>query len=1196
MSHVIPAVLLSLLMSVFAHNSYGATFTVTNTNDDLLPGSLRHAVATANSNGQDDTINFDPAVFNTPRVILVGTGHLTIAPDNADGNLRTLTINGPGANLLELNGNDHNRIFYVIEFARLVLSGVKLSGGNGTDDGGPNVLASGGAIRVLPGGPVGTYNLTLINSIVSGNNALFNGGAGGGLAVFGSALIINSAILNNTAAGFAGGISVSGEIRMFNSTVSGNSAPSVAGGIVVSSGRLHMTNCTVARNMGGIALTESQFNLYDFFLRNSIISNNGGDVAGRIRSRGNNIIGNAAGVFFQESSPSDLVGVDPAIDLSLSTFGGVIPTHALSAGSPAVDSGDNCVLTTVASGGCSDVAITHDIRGIVRPQDADSNGTATVDRGSFEVTAAEVAAAPGVPDLDAADDSGASSTDNITAISQLSLQIGGLTTGATVELLRNGVVISTAVAAGSTIAFEDTVSTAGTYTYGARQIVGGVSSLQGGPLTVVFDNIAPAAAVNQAAGQADPTRLQPMNYSVVFNEPVLGFAVSDVSLAGSSADVSSAVIQITGTGPAYTLSINNVLSDGTVVASVAAAAVEDLAGNVSVASTSTDNSITLDTVAPTATINQAAAQMDPTRILPVNFTAVFSEPVVGFIGTDVSLEGSTVNVTNATRTITGSGATYNVAIGNVSSNGGTIVASLPAGVVQDAAGNISLASTSTDNSITLDNVGPTVTINQAAGQPDPTNMLPVNYTVVFTEPVTGFDMFDINFNNSSLDTTGATVSVTGSGTTYNVAISNLPPAVGGVLRANVRVGAGFDATGNPSSASTSTDNGVFLDTVAPSVTVNQAAGQQDPTSSQPITFTAVFSEAVSGFAFSDVSLAGSTANVSSAIVSVTGTTTFFTISVTGVTSNGTVVVTIPAGAAQDGRGNASLASTSTDNTVTLSVRARAFDFDGDSKTDIGIFRPSDGTWWVQRSSTGVTSAVNFGSATDVIAPADFTGDGKSDIAFFRPSDGNWFILRSEDSSFFSFPFGTSGDIPVPADYDNDGKADPAVFRPSTGVWFIQRSSDNGTTIQQFGANGDLPVAADYDGDGRADLAIYRPADGTWWLNRSTAGVIVANFGTSSDKPVQGDYTGDGKADVAFWRPSTGDWFILRSEDFSFFSFPFGTSGDMPAPGDYDGDGKIDPTVFRPSNATWFVERSTGGTLIQQFGATGDRPVANAFVP
>ncbi len=274
------------------------------------------------------------------------------------------------------------------------------------------------------------------------------------------------------------------------------------------------------------------------------------------------------------------------------------------------------------------------------------------------------------------------------------------------------------------------------------------------------------------------------------------------------------------------------------------------------------------------------------------------------------------------------------------------------------------------------------------------------------------------------------------------------------------------------------------------------------------------------------------------------------------------------------------------------------DFDGDSQTDLAIFRPNTGEWWNLRSSDGGNAAAQFGISTDKITPGDYTGDGKTDMTFFRPSSGFWYIRRSEDNTFYSFPFGTNGDIPAPADYDADGKTDPAVFRPSNATWYIRRSSDNGTTIQQFGALNDKPVAADYDGDGKADIAIFRPAGANgaeWWILRSLTGSVAAyQFGVSTDKAVQGDYTGDGKADIAVWRQTNGTWFILRSENDSYYSFPFGTNGDLPVSGDYDGDGKNDAGVFRPSNATWYVQRSTAGTLIRQFGNTGDLPVPNAF--
>jgi VCBS repeat protein len=140
------------------------------------------------------------------------------------------------------------------------------------------------------------------------------------------------------------------------------------------------------------------------------------------------------------------------------------------------------------------------------------------------------------------------------------------------------------------------------------------------------------------------------------------------------------------------------------------------------------------------------------------------------------------------------------------------------------------------------------------------------------------------------------------------------------------------------------------------------------------------------------------------------------------------------------------------------------------------------------------------------------------------------------------------------------------------------------------------VVGDYDGDGKSDIAIFRPGDGSWWINRSTAGLFSTAFGTGTDKAVPGDYTGDGKTDIAVWRPSTGFWYFLRSEDLSYFSFPWGGTGDIPASGDYDGDGKWDASVFRPSDATWYINRSTGTPLITAFGANGDRPIPNSFVP
>ncbi|MBS1797887.1 MAG: VCBS repeat-containing protein [Acidobacteria bacterium] len=275
-------------------------------------------------------------------------------------------------------------------------------------------------------------------------------------------------------------------------------------------------------------------------------------------------------------------------------------------------------------------------------------------------------------------------------------------------------------------------------------------------------------------------------------------------------------------------------------------------------------------------------------------------------------------------------------------------------------------------------------------------------------------------------------------------------------------------------------------------------------------------------------------------------------------------------------------------------------FDHDSKADLAVFRPAEGSWYLFSSESQTATTTEWGLASDKLAPADYDGDGLTDLAVWRPATGVWYILYSRDGKFDAIhwgaklyiPNGYVADEPVPADYDGDGRADIAVWRPVSGVWYVLESSRDfdpkDADYFQWGKLGDIPVVADYDGDRRADRAVFRSTENRWYVYQSSNQAWKTDvFGQAGwDRLVAADYTGDERADFAVYR--RGTWLIKDSATNEIYTFRFGTATDTAVPADYNGDGLTDLGVFR--NGVWYVmETLTGNVSVFNFGTEGDVP-------
>ena len=361
------AALVLTLAIVFAQIGFGVgaasadvTFVVNSTADvvDLNQGNgvcdtgnlvgpdpectLRAAVQEANALAGTDTISVPAGTYT---LTLTGTGENVAATGDLDI-LDSVIVTGVGAGVTVVDGNLADRVFEIRGTAQATISGLTIDRG-GESTNGSSALVNSNTTMVLDsvvvsGGIAGTavYNLGTLDvtdTRITGNSSNFNGA---GIYTAGLTTITDSLIDNNTSSVNGGGIYVgsAGDVSLTNVTLSGNSGS--VGGAMFNEAQVDLVNVTVSGNdatqSGGLHANGGAVTT----LLNSVVfgntSTDNPDANGSFTSLGYNIIGVVGGSTGWIGS--DRIGVDPQFQ-ALADNGGPTPTHALTAGSEAIDTG-----------------------------------------------------------------------------------------------------------------------------------------------------------------------------------------------------------------------------------------------------------------------------------------------------------------------------------------------------------------------------------------------------------------------------------------------------------------------------------------------------------------------------------------------------------------------------------------------------------------------------------------------------------------------------------------------------------------------------------------------------------------------------------------------------------------------------------------------------------------------------------------
>ena len=286
---------------------------------------LRQAVNLAATYQAAETITFSP-LFNTPQTITLTSGQI-----NLTDNQGTLTIDGPGPNLLSISGGGNSRIFY-LGSGTADLSGLTITGGNASDGG---ALANFG----------GTANLA--DCTVTGNLATNNGG---GLynTNYGTTTLTDCTVSSNTASTAGGGVyNFNGSSLLIDSTISQNTA-TYGGGLYNLFYNTELIDSTVSANTASAGGGLYNYNGGGVVITNSIIAGQtaGGDV-------------DNVSTQYGYASSTDFIGGNPLL-APLGDYGGNTQTMPPLPGSPVIGAG-------IATVDANSNPITTDQRGVPIP-------------------------------------------------------------------------------------------------------------------------------------------------------------------------------------------------------------------------------------------------------------------------------------------------------------------------------------------------------------------------------------------------------------------------------------------------------------------------------------------------------------------------------------------------------------------------------------------------------------------------------------------------------------------------------------------------------------------------------------------------------------------------------------------------------------------------------------------------------------